>query len=331
VYKRQILSFGFAFSSWKSFWISAIISITIWLTQWFGQGYIYTLVDNWFGWEKGRIALRVFVHAALAGFWAAFGVSGVTFAYSRIFGFYDGYSFWDVFKDVALVATIISLGITALMAAIGFFKAMRQAITEREQIRSEMISYKYESLRNQVNPHFLFNSLNVLTSLVEDEPKLAVKFIGQLSEVYRYVLDSRNQELVLLKKELSFIESFIFLLKIRFEDALEVEIDIPIENHSKAIVPMTLQLLVENAVKHNELSQSKPLKISIRTEGDQLVVSNRISPKRIPAEGSKVGLQNIMQRYQHFSDRQVEVVSTDEFSVKVPLLSIDTESKISEL
>jgi len=129
-----------------------------------------------------------------------------------------------------------------------------------------MLAYKYESLRNQINPHFLFNSLNVLSDLVYDDQVLAIKFIRQLSDLFRYILDSRDKELVPLSEELEFIRSFTFLLKTRFEQKLTIDIEVQ-PGQNDYIVPMTLQLLIENAVKHNEVSEAFPLRIQIRKTG----------------------------------------------------------------
>jgi LytS/YehU family sensor histidine kinase len=183
-----------------------------------------------------------------------------------------------------------------------------------------MMAYKYESLRNQINPHFLFNSLNVLSDLVYDDQATAVKFIQQMSDLFRYVLDSRDKELVPLKDELEFIRSFTFLLKTRFEDKLIIENDIQ-PNSDDFIVPMTLQLLIENAVKHNEVSEAYPLRISMRKKGDYFEVENGVRPKNVGDDSKKTGLKNIIQQFAFFSDQPIEIIPTENsFLVRVPIL-----------
>jgi len=141
--------------------------------------------------------------------------------------------------------------------------------------------------------------------------------------VYRYVLEQNEHELVTLQKELNFIESYIFLLKIRFENSLQIEISIPENETSKFIPPMCLQVLVENTIKHNELSIENPLKVRIYIENDYLVISNNLQVRKNNEPTSKTGIKNICSRYQHFTDRKAEIIKTaDAFTVKIPLLSI---------
>jgi len=187
-------------------------------------------------------------------------------------------------------------------------------------LKVEMMAYRYESLRNQINPHFLFNSFNVLSDLVYADQAIAVKFINQLSDLFRYVLDSRDKELVPLQDELNFMQSYIYLLKTRFEEKLVLEIDLPSEP-DELIVPMTLQLLVENAVKHNEVSEAFPLHIAIRRENDYFEVENSLRIKKVGEDSKNTGLRNIIQQFGYFTDKQVEVKDTEgKFLVRVPIL-----------
>lgn len=183
-----------------------------------------------------------------------------------------------------------------------------------------MLAYKYESLRNQINPHFLFNSLNVLSDLVYDDQRMAVKFIQQLSDLFRYVLDSRDKELVPLREELDFINSFTFLLKTRFEEKLKIEIDVQ-PDPEDYIVPMTLQLLIENAVKHNEISEAFPLRISIRKTDEWLEVENNLQSKSAGDDSKKTGLKNITQQFAFFSEKPIKIITSNErYMVRVPIL-----------
>lgn len=193
-------------------------------------------------------------------------------------------------------------------------------MVQAEKLKVERMAYKYESLRNQINPHFLFNSLNVLSDLVYDDQAMAVKFIRQMSDLFRYVLDSRDKELVPLKDELAFIGSFTFLLKTRFEEKLIMELDVPLKME-EYIVPMTLQLLIENAVKHNEASETFPLRISIRKNADYLEIENGLQPKYVCEDSKKTGLKNIIQQFAFFTDSPIEIIPSDDyFLVRVPIL-----------
>jgi two-component system LytT family sensor kinase len=186
-----------------------------------------------------------------------------------------------------------------------------------------MMTYKYESLRSQINPHFLFNSFNVLSELVYEDQKLAVQFIGKLSNVYRYVLDSRNVELVALKDELDFAKTFVFLMEIRFGSSLKVVFDIEPKN-DEVVVPMSLQLLIENAVKHNEVAKNNPLKVTISRTGSMMEIGNVIKSKASGEDSKGIGLENIQSRYAYFTDTPVEIIQNDKFIVRIPILTKGT-------
>jgi LytS/YehU family sensor histidine kinase len=177
-------------------------------------------------------------------------------------------------------------------------------------------------LKNQVNPHFLFNSFNALSNLVYEDPDKAVKFIKQLSEVYRYVLDTRDREVVSLEEELRFLQSYIYLQKIRFAEKLTI--DIQLENVNSQIAPLALQILVENAIKHNIVSEDDPLQVKIYPDNGFIAVENNLQKKSMGVEPSAgVGLENICRRYEFLSDKKVEILEdTDRFLVKLPILLV---------
>lgn len=201
-----------------------------------------------------------------------------------------------------------------------------QALRVRaEQLEKETAQARYSALRNQVNPHFLFNSLSILSSLVEVDPKLSVRFIGQLAKAYRYILEQRDNERVPLRTELDFIRAYTFLLRIRFDERLQVHTTLTDTDPNQfAIAPLTLQLLIENAVKHNQMSDENPLLVRIDRVGDYLRVANPLQLRPTQPAGNEstgVGLANIVSRYQLLSDRPVWFGQADgEFVVKIPLL-----------
>ncbi|MEO9477969.1 MAG: histidine kinase [Cyclobacteriaceae bacterium] len=219
-----------------------------------------------------------------------------------------------------LPALIMTLMINAFMHGRAFLLEWRQAAVEVEKFRNESLKSQYESLKNQVNPHFLFNSLNALSSLVYDDQAKAVDFIRRLSKVYRYVLDNKDKELVPLEDELTFLEDYAFLQKIRFEENLNIEI----KNEGKGgmVPPVAIQILLENAIKHNIASESKPLKIQINIDQEKCVVSNNVQEK-LHKDSTGIGLSNLKSRYAYLSDQQVIVEKTDEsFTVILPILKI---------
>ena len=177
-------------------------------------------------------------------------------------------------------------------------------------------------MKNQVNPHFLFNSLNTLTALIEENPNIAVRYVEQLSQVYRYVLQSREKEVVDLKTELEFTSSYIFLLQNRFEKNLEISVAVPENFYSFSIAPLSLQMLIENAIKHNVVSSSKPLKIEIGIESDDYIfVKNIMQKKNVIEQSSKLGLPNIVSRYNYLSNKKVVIAQNENsFKVSLPLI-----------
>ena len=191
-----------------------------------------------------------------------------------------------------------------------------------QKIIAGTASAKFESLKNQIDPHFLFNSLNVLSSLIEENPKNAQRFTTSLSKIYRYVLEQKDKEFVSVEEELAFAKTYMNLLKMRFENSLFYELPTTILNPEAKVVPLSLQLLLENTVKHNVVSEQKPLHIRIFIEGDYLVIQNDFQKKEVLQERKGVGLQNIINRYGIITNRKV-LIEQDEktFTVKIPVLT----------
>ncbi len=214
---------------------------------------------------------------------------------------------------------LITIIITLIYYLITFFKEWKKLLVREEQFKREALSLQFEALKSQVNPHFLFNSLNVLTSLVETDPQQAVRFIKQLSDVYRYVLENKDKELVDLETELKFVNAYIYLQKIRFDTNLQV--DMSIQDTTVKIIPLSLQMLTENAIKHNIVSSDQPLHISMFIDNNYLVVRNNLQKKLVIKETGSIGLNNIRERYAFFSTLPVIIEETDEwFTVKLPLI-----------
>jgi hypothetical protein len=228
-------------------------------------------------------------------------------------------------EDV-IYSILITFFITFFMFARSFLDNWRKASLDTERIKREQMSTKYESLKNQVNPHFLFNSLNALTNLVYEDQDMAADFIRKLSKVYRYVLDNQSKEVVPLETELAFVNSYLFLQRIRFDDKLKVNIDV--KGYEKTMIPpIALQMLFENAIKHNTIAEEEPLTIDVYVENEKmLVIKNNLQKKNIPIEESAgVGLKNVQARFEFLSQTKVEIKETDiEFIVKLPLLSFSS-------
>jgi LytS/YehU family sensor histidine kinase len=203
-----------------------------------------------------------------------------------------------------------------------FFRSWKQAAVNEEKLKREKLAIEYEALKNQVNPHFLFNSLTALSSLVYKDQEKAVSFIRELSNVFRYVLESRGKELVDFATEKKLLESVSYMNQIRYENSLQIKVNLS-DATDKYIIPMALQMLLENAIKHNSISVNKPLKVNIMEEDGYVVVKNNLQPKKSEIVSNKIGLENIKSRYKYLSDKDVLIEkSNEEFIVKIPVLSI---------
>ncbi|MGB5647555.1 2TM domain-containing protein [Muriicola sp.] len=221
-----------------------------------------------------------------------------------------------------VIALTITLVVSLFIHAFYFYKALQDSKIKEQKIIAGTASAKFDALKNQLDPHFLFNSLNVLTSLIEEDPQQAQRFTTALSKVYRYVLEQKNKDLVPVNEELDFARTYIKLLTMRFEDSIEFNIPETCSIQDARIVPLSLQLLLENAVKHNVITSEKPLRIRVFEEDGCLVVTNNLQEKQVVKRSSGVGLRNIQQRYSILSNRKVNINKTaSEFSVKLPMLT----------
>jgi two-component system, LytTR family, sensor kinase len=234
----------------------------------------------------------------------------------------DEGSLWvDIFKS-ELYAVIFNFAIVAVYEGAYLFKQWKTALIETERLQKENILSQFETLRTQINPHFLFNSLNTLVGIVQTNPEQAVLFIKEFSKVYRNVLNHKDSLLITLEEELKLINSFVFLQKIRFGDNLKVDIQIDNGKMHFLLPPFSLQLLIENALKHNIVSSKKPLTIHIKNEKDYLVVSNNLQKRLNEDENSTgIGLKNLKTRYEMISLIEPEFVQTEaEYIAKIPLI-----------
>lgn len=223
--------------------------------------------------------------------------------------------------DYAVAALTVIVVCVMIYESVFFYVQWKQTVIETERLRRENIESQLEGLRNQVNPHFLFNSLNTLIYIIPEDPQKAVQFVQMLSKVYRYILEIRDKKLIHLEEELQFLDAYNFLLKERFGDNLQIEVNIPDAAKHEQIVPLSLQILFENAIKHNIISKDKPLKIEVFADNGHLVIQNNLQKKKQTMPSTKVGLENIRNRYAFFSAEPVEILTDDGcFRVRLPLL-----------
>ncbi|NJO89437.1 MAG: histidine kinase [Chloroflexia bacterium] len=216
---------------------------------------------------------------------------------------------------------ILYYSIGILLGSIIFFYLMwKETLTREQKLKEEKLIFKYETLKNQVNPHFLFNSLNTLSSLVYSNPELSEEFITKLSSIYRYILENKDAELITLKKELNFAKDYFYLQQIR--DGNKINLSIELNNFNFNILPISLQILIENAIKHNIASRDMPLNIRIlQSNNDYVVVENNLQEKNMISDSTGLGLTNLAERMRLITNREVIVnKTTDKFFVSIPLV-----------
>jgi two-component system LytT family sensor kinase len=241
---------------------------------------------------------------------------------------FHGYSWQqnsNPYKLNIIYASLINLFFHLINAILFFFREYRQQWAETEELRRISTQAQIQLVKSQINPHFLFNNLNVLSGMVIKDNPEANHFIEEFSKVYRYILNNQEKELVELRSELEFIQPYIFLLQKRFGEALTVAINIPDKYQSYHVVPAALQMLIENAIKHNIVSRNKPLHIDIHANGNQtLIVSNNLQLRKTGEPSTRIGLQNIRKRYELISGRSIIVSESEKsFEVTLPLLTLN--------
>jgi sensor histidine kinase YesM len=222
---------------------------------------------------------------------------------------------------VFIIAMVTNIFYATAYEGITYFNKWKDAISETEQLEKLTLENQFRSLQSQLNPHFLFNSFNVLSSLISESPARAERFVDELSNVYRYLLRSNEQELATVGEELRFIRSYSHLLETRHDEGITLIINVKKENYGKKLPALALQVLVENAVKHNEISPEKPLKIEIDEEGSTLFVRNNIQQKSTKPLSNQVGLTNLRQRYELLGVKGFGVRQDREvFEVALPMV-----------
>lgn len=231
---------------------------------------------------------------------------------------------FDHWKLLTAFGFRINLFLNCVSAIVFFMNRLKKAQLEAEQLKKQNIEARFEVLRNQINPHFLFNCFNVLSTLVHKDADASSTFIAQLSNVYRYRLYNQENKIVPLKEELAFLDSYTYLLRTRFNENLLIENRISDRSDIIMVAPASLQMLIENAIKHNVASKKLPLKIILEKRDDYIVVSNTLQKKEIEEESTRIGLRNIIDRYKLLSDQPVIIERTpSQFIVKIPVLQIE--------
>lgn len=233
---------------------------------------------------------------------------------------------WSSIPKSMVFNLVITFFIGAFYESRYLFERWQASVIETQKLRRQTTQSQLEVLKNQVNPHFLFNSLNTLLTLIPEDKKTAQKFTRKLEAVYRYILQHQTQELTTVAREVDFIKAYLFLQQIRFGENLKVRLEVNPTYLQHQMVPLSLQMLVENAIKHNIVSSTRPLYLDIFTQNNQLIVRNNLQLKKVTlamrANSTHIGLKNIKERYAFFSQQPVDIHTNDQvFEVTLPLLT----------
>jgi sensor histidine kinase YesM len=231
---------------------------------------------------------------------------------------------WNIVTESSLIILIAVIFITHVYETVFLVKETESEMIRSEQLERARVEAELEALKNQIDPHFIFNSLNTLSHLIENKPEKAKLFNDNLADVYRYILQNKARDLVLLREEMDFLQSYFLLLQIRFEKAVQLNIHIKDELIDQYLIPpISLQILAENAIKHNEFSEGSPLLIEISMVNDELLVHNPVHKKTLRKASSRIGLQNLGERYKLTTDKEIVVREEEkDFTVSLPILKI---------
>lgn len=295
--------------------LSVISTMAIWL----GIRKIVVILWNKYPWELHPYKHLVYEIVLVS----AYTILVVYLGYMITFhtSFVDASPYMPMHQSI-ISTLLITFLITSLHEAWFFYTQWNISLVKAQALEKENIQSQYQTLKSQINPHFLFNTLNTLSSLIEDDPPKAVNYVEKTADFMRSLLDMKDKEIISLRQETAIIETFYMLQKARFGDNLQLTIELPLEVFHKQLPPLALQMLLENAIKHNIISSEKPLNIRIfLSDHNYLTIINNLQKKEQKAAGSGIGLQNIKNRYGFLTDQPVIISETHhEFSVKLPLL-----------
>ncbi len=279
---------------------------------------IINRLDNIFPLPE-RLLPRIPAEFLLAVFAGIIIGSSVTVVAGTLMPYEDG-----LLKNIinnSLITSVLNIIIITVIEAIVWFKRSQQSLVKAERLERENSQIRFETLKSQLNPHFLFNSLNVLSSLIKKDSDKAQNFVDEFSSVYRYTLDVIEKPVVELREEIDFAKSYLFLQKIRFDNAVDMEINVDASILNFLVPPLAVQTLLENAFKHNKATTESHLKIKIFNDNDSLVVVNNLQPKIKGSDSKGVGLNNLNKRYELLGDELPQFSVTEkEYVAKIPLI-----------
>lgn len=301
--------------------LSILYTIGIAFIIWEGNRYLLFTLRSYFDWFNKPIRKIVVLVLAVSAYTIPVSALLLVIWY-KIFN--GGIVNWDVIATITLIIMICVLFITHIYETVFLVLEAESEKLKKEQLERARAEAELEALKNQIDPHFIFNSLNALSHLIEKDPVKARRFNDNMADVYRYILQNKARELVLLHEEMEFLNDYFSLLKIRFEEAMQLQINIDRAVYDHYLIPpISLQILVENAIKHNEFSDAVPLVITIDMQNDELIIHNQVRKKILRKASSRIGLQNLGERYKLTTSKEISVKeSSHDFTVSLPVLKI---------
>ncbi len=307
-----------SFSLWKTK-LGFLYTIGIAFVIWQGNRYLLFTLRSYFDWFNKPV--RKIIALLLAVSFYTIPVSALLLTgWYHVFA--KGIVQWDTISTATLIIMICVIFITHVYETVFLVRDSESEMVRNAQLEKSKVQAELAVLKNQIDPHFIFNSLNTLSHLIEERPPKAKQFNDNLADVYRYILQNKSSDLVFLQEEIVFIKDYFSLLKIRFENAVQLNINIEEEMFDKFLIPpISLQALIENAIKHNEFSEASPLVITIKLEGEDLIVHNKNNKRFGRKQSSKIGLQNLNERYKLTTDKTIQVQDDGiDFVVRLPVL-----------
>jgi sensor histidine kinase YesM len=310
-----------AFSHWEvklAYGYTILLAFVIWQ----GNRYLLFTMRSYFNWFNKPVR-KIFALLLAVSFFT------IPVSMLMLIGWYNifwkGNVNWDTVITSTLIIMICVIFITHVYETVFLVKESESDKLRNEQMERAKAEAELEALKNQIDPHFIFNSLNTLSHLIEEKPARAKQFNDDMADVYRYILQNKVRSLVLLGEELNFLQNYFSLLQIRFEKAVLMEMNVDIKWNDRFLIPpISLQLLAENAIKHNEFSEEEPLTLSVYLDGSGIVVHNNLHKKELRKPSSMIGLSNLQERYRLITGKEVLIEETlQSFTVHLPLLKID--------
>ena len=310
-----------AFSSWQ-IKFSYLYTIGIAFVVWEGNRYLLFTLRSYFDWLNKPLR-KIFALLLAISFYTIPISALLLTAWYHIFS--KGIVNWNVVVTASLIIMICVIFITHVYETVFLVKQAESDQLKKAQLERARVEAELQALKNQIDPHFIFNSLNTLSHLIEDKPAKARLFNDNLAEVYRYILQNKSRDLVLLREEMDFLEHYFLLLKIRFEHAVQLVAERDNTMFEQFLLPpISLQVLIENAIKHNEFSDEAPLVVNVSVKEEMLIISNEVRPKALRKPSSRIGLQNLDERYKLIVKKAIDITREGNlFVVQLPLLKIN--------